>query len=249
MRDSFVFYRSFYEAIAELPDADLASCFRAIADYALNDVEPDTPGIAKTVFRMAKPQIDANTKRYQNGTKGGRPSKEEKPNDNQNVTKPKQSKNQTITKPEPNDNVNVNDNVNENENVNVNDKNNMSSGTSADHTSEYPYKAVIDYLNTKMGTDYKSSSKDSQKHIRARFQEGYKLEDFYTVIDKKVREWKGTEWEKFLRPATLFGTKFESYLNQKGRMNSTQTGGNKFNNFTPRDYDYQDMEKSLLGVK
>lgn len=192
MRDSFVFYRSFYEAIAELPDADLASCFRAIADYALNDVEPDTPGIAKTVFRMAKPQIDANTKRYQNGTKGGRPSKEEKPNDNQNVTKPKPSKNQTITKPEPNDNVNVNDNVNENENVNVNDKNNMSSGTSADHTSEYPYKAVIDYLNTKMGTDYKSSSKDSQKHIRARFQEGYKLEDFYTVIDKKVREWKGT---------------------------------------------------------
>ena len=127
-------------------------------------------------------------------------------------------------------------------------KDNMSSGTSADHTPEYPYKAVIDYLNTKMGTDYKSSSKDSQKHIRARFQEGYKLEDFYTVIDKKVREWKGTEWEKFLRPATLFGTKFESYLNQKGRMNSTHTGGNKFNNFQSRDYDYDDMEKTLLGL-
>lgn len=248
MRDSFVFYRSFYEAIAELPDADLASCFRAIADYALNDVEPDTPGIAKTVFRMAKPQIDANTKRYQNGTKGGRPKGEEKPNDNQNETKPKPSNNHTVTKPEPNVNDNVNDNVNVNENENVNDKNNMSSGTSADHTTEYPYKAVIDYLNTKMGTDYKSSSKDSQKHIRARFQEGYKLEDFYTVIDKKVREWKGTEWEKFLRPATLFGTKFESYLNQKGRMNSTSTGGNKFNNFQSRDYDYDDMEKTLLGL-
>ena len=253
MRDSFVFYRSFYEAIADLPDADLAACFRAISEYALNDIEPEVPGIAKTVFKMAKPQIDANTKRYQNGAKGGRPVKSDADN-NQTITKQKPNNNQTkpkceIRKPNVNDNVNVNDNDNENENVNVNDKNNMSSGTSADHTSEYPYKAVIDYLNTKMGTDYKSSSKDSQKHIRARFQEGYKLEDFYTVIDKKVREWKGTEWEKFLRPAPLFGTKFESYLNQKGRMNSTQTGGNKFNNFTPRDYDYQDMEKSLLGVK
>lgn len=318
MRDSFVFYRSFYEAIEDLPDKELAECFRAIAEYALNDIEPETPGIAKTVFKMAKPQIDANTKRYQNGTKGGRPPKHSKPeieeatearnsweyikwrdqvyerdgyacvmcgskdyievhhkkdfvefpelryelsngitlckqchskiHNSVNQKKPSDNQNKpNVVSSKPN--VNVNDNENVNENENVNDKNNMPSGTSADRTPEYPYKAVIDYLNTKMGTDYKASSKDSQKHIRARFQEGYKLDDFYTVIDKKVREWKGTEWEKFLRPATLFGTKFESYLNQKGRMNSTQTGGNKFNNFQPRDYDYQDMEKSLLGVK
>lgn len=128
-------------------------------------------------------------------------------------------------------------------------KDNMPSGTSADRTPEYPYKAVIDYLNTKLGTDYHSSSKDIRKYIRARCNEGFTYDDFVTVIDKKVREWKETEWEKFLRPSTLFGDKFESYLNQKGRMNSTQTGGNKFNNFQPRDYDYQDMEKSLLGVK
>lgn len=124
---------------------------------------------------------------------------------------------------------------------------NMSSGTSADRTPEYPYKAVIDYLNTKLGTRYLSSSKDTRKHIRDRCDDGFKYEDFVTVIDKKVREWKGTQWEKFLRPETLFGNKFESYLNQTGR-NGSISGGNKFNNFQPRDYDYTDMEKTLLEV-
>lgn len=45
--------------------------------------------------------------------------------------------------------------------------------------------------------------------------EGFSVEDFKTVIDKKYNDWKGTEWEKYLRPETLFGAKFESYLNQK----------------------------------
>ena len=95
MRDSFVFYRSFYEAIADLPDADLAACFRAISEYALNDIEPEVPGIEKTVFKMAKPQIDANNKRYMNGTKGGRPITKSKPIDNQTVTNQKPNNNQT----------------------------------------------------------------------------------------------------------------------------------------------------------
>lgn len=75
------------------------------------------------------------------------------------------------------------------------------------------YNIVVDYLNEKTGMKYKASSKDTQKHIHARIEEGYTVEDFKTVIDKKVSEWTGTEWAKFLRPSTLFGTKFESYLN------------------------------------
>lgn len=50
--------------------------------------------------------------------------------------------------------------------------------------------------------------------MNARLNEGYTVEDFYTVIDKKYDEWQGTEREKYLRPETLFGNKFESYLNQ-----------------------------------
>ena len=52
--------------------------------------------------------------------------------------------------------------------------------------------------------------------------EKYTVEDFYSVIDKKTAEWLNTEQEKYLRPETLFGTKFESYLNQKnGKPKST----------------------------
>lgn len=103
MRDSVVFYRSFYEAIKRLPEKEQAESFRAIMEYALNDKEPEEDGVAMAIYLMAKPQIDANNKRYQNGTKGGR-----------TITKEKPSNNQTITKHEPNVNVNENDNVNVN---------------------------------------------------------------------------------------------------------------------------------------
>lgn len=76
-------------------------------------------------------------------------------------------------------------------------------------------KTIVDYLNNKAGTKYRASTEDTAKHIRARLNENFTLEDFFAVIDKKCAEWMGTEWEKFLRPKTLFGTKFESYLNAK----------------------------------
>lgn len=75
------------------------------------------------------------------------------------------------------------------------------------------YTAVIARLNEKAGTAYRASSKATQGHINARLAEGFTVEDFYTVIDKKCAEWRGTDMEKYLRPETLFGSKFENYLN------------------------------------
>lgn len=75
------------------------------------------------------------------------------------------------------------------------------------------FSAVIDRLNEKAGTNYRASSKATQGHINARIAEGYTLEDFFSVIDKKCAEWRGGEMEKYLRPETLFGSKFENYLN------------------------------------
>lgn len=75
---------------------------------------------------------------------------------------------------------------------------------------------IVNYLNQKLGTRYKANSTNTKKHINARLNEGYKPDDFKTVIDKKCNDWIGTEYEKYLRPETLFGSKFESYLNQSG---------------------------------
>lgn len=76
-------------------------------------------------------------------------------------------------------------------------------------------KLIIDYLNSKAMTNYRATSQTTKKHINARLKEGYKFDDFVTVIDNKTREWMKTDMEKYLRPETLFGSKFESYLNQK----------------------------------
>lgn len=76
-------------------------------------------------------------------------------------------------------------------------------------------KEIIDYLNLKANTNYKYTTSKTQTLIKARYNEGFIIDDFKRVIDNKVSEWKNTEMEKYLRPETLFGTKFESYLNQK----------------------------------
>lgn len=78
-----------------------------------------------------------------------------------------------------------------------------------------PFSEIINYLNEVCKTNYRSKTKKTRELIQARFNDDYNLENFKTVIDKKAREWMGTNMEMYLRPETLFGTKFEGYLNQK----------------------------------
>lgn len=81
------------------------------------------------------------------------------------------------------------------------------------HTDEI--KEIISYLNEKTGSKYRLNTDATKKHINARLDEGFTVDDFKTVIDIKTDEWLGDkDMQKFLRPQTLFGTKFESYLNQ-----------------------------------
>lgn len=76
------------------------------------------------------------------------------------------------------------------------------------------YIYIIGHLNKSTGKNFKASSSKTRSLIDARLKEGYTLEDFYKVIDTKALEWKGTNFEKYLRPETLFGPKFEGYLNE-----------------------------------
>ena len=108
-RDSFIFYRSFYEAISELPKENQADTYDAIMQYALNQKEIELTGISKAIFSLVKPQLDANYKKYENG-KQKKSKKEAK-------VKQNESKAETNV----NDNENVNENVNDNDNDNVGD--------------------------------------------------------------------------------------------------------------------------------
>lgn len=96
------------------------------------------------------------------------------------------------------------------------------------------YINIVDHLNQKAGTKYKATTKKTQTCIHARLEEGFTEDDFITVIDKKCDEWLGTDMEQYLRPETLFGTKFEGYLNAKitpKQKNSTEAPKNSTNEF------------------
>lgn len=81
-------------------------------------------------------------------------------------------------------------------------------------TDSAKIKEIIAYLNDKVGTRYSATSKKSNTHIKARLNEGYSVEDFKLVIDQKHKDWYNTEYSEYLRPETLFGNKFEGYLNK-----------------------------------
>ena len=83
---------------------------------------------------------------------------------------------------------------------------------------------IIEYLNLKTGSKFKPTTKPYIQAIRSRLKEGYTVDDFKTVIDKKCREWKGTKLEKYLTPKTLFApSHFDTYLNSNEMAAMTDT--------------------------
>lgn len=82
-------------------------------------------------------------------------------------------------------------------------------------SQKIPYERIVDYLNRKTNSHYRPTSKATRRLIKARYNEGFTDADFKTVIDKKCTEWlQDANMAQYLRPETLFGTKFEAYLNQ-----------------------------------
>lgn len=216
MKESFVLYRSVYEAVKDLPDEMFREWVLAVMEYGLNQKEPETP-IGKAAVGSVRKWMDEDNARYtrvcernrQNGKKGGRPKTQENPvgfSGNPN---------------KPNGAVWGLDTDTDTDTDNKKEK---------EHKKE---KEIVDYLNQKTGKAFRASSEKTRTLIRARIREGYSEADFKKVIDNKCNDWlSDPERAQYLRPETLFGTKFESYLNQKPVI---RTGG--FRNFTERTDD------------
>ncbi|PAY11504.1 conserved phage C-terminal domain-containing protein [Bacillus sp. 7705b] len=96
-----------------------------------------------------------------------------------------------------------------------------------------PYKLIIDLLNKVSGKNYRSATQKTRSLIKARWNEGFRFNDFKHVILVKTQEWlNDPEMNKFIRPETLFGTKFENYLNQKGGRQFDSSPSNETNQYT-----------------
>lgn len=81
---------------------------------------------------------------------------------------------------------------------------------------------IIEYLNEKTNKNYTTKNKSTIKDIQSRIKEGYVFDDFKYVIDIKASQWMNTEMEQYLRPQTLFGNKFNSYINERPITNGKQ---------------------------
>ena len=111
-----------------------------------------------------------------------------------------------------------------------------------------PYSKIVDYLNSVLNSQYRSSTSKTRDLIKARWNEGFRLEDFKTVIDKKSAEWlDDKKMEVYLRPPTLFGPKFENYLNQLSD-DSSEDEEKMMEKYRKDDLVLTDEEREELGL-
>lgn len=201
MKDNFLLKKSQQEVFETLTDEEAGKLIKGIFKYMQNG-DSELSGVMKAIFIPIKNDIDKNEERYkkicernkENGSKGGRPKTQE----TQSVIL------KTQENPKKPDNNHISYITNHNSNNQI-------------------INNIIDYLNNKLNSKFKSNTKNTLIKINARLNEGYNLDDFIVVIDKKYDEWIGTEFEKYLCPETLFGNKFEKYLNQKVTKKNSNT--------------------------
>lgn len=236
MKDSFLISTGYYEQIKALSVEQRGILFTAIMAHECGDDMPELDAVTNMAFLFIKKDLDENRQRYEekckanaaNGAKGGRPKKSER-----FLEKPSESEKseQFLEKPKKADN--------DNEYDNDNDINNILSGKSR------PYQQIIDYLNQKTGKRFRVS-KEAKRCINARFDDGFTLDDFKKVIDNKCAVWKDDpKMDEYLRPITLFSTKFESYLQERS---GRKVNKNRFNNFeNSQKYDFAAIEAAALN--
>ncbi|MFD6509348.1 conserved phage C-terminal domain-containing protein [Bacillus sp. NPDC060175] len=125
----------------------------------------------------------------------------------------------------------------------TNKTNNTTSSSDEDNKeSPIPYEDIVSYLNEKIGKSFKHKTAKTRTLINARFKDGFTIEDFKQVIDIKTAQWlTDSNMNQYLRPETLFGTKFEGYLNEKikgaGSNASSGSVGGKDSSFINK-YDF-----------
>jgi hypothetical protein len=195
MRDSIIFYRSFYESVEGMSSIVKAEVYDAIFKYALDFKEPEfTDNVAKALFTLIKPQLDANIKRFENG---------KKPKTKRNESKTEAKDKQKESKVEANNNVNNNVNNNDNNIVPFQERVN---GFLNWFNSEF-------VKHGKQQAKFRTLNNQTESNLK-KLLDKYSIDEWNYAFENMIKsEWvienKNATPDHFLRPAN-----FEKYLNQ-----------------------------------
>ena len=244
-KDNFLVNLDDYQAVRNFSNEEAGKLFHTICRYNLGEEIGDLEDKIQVAFNFFKNRLDKYHKNWEktrnekikSGRLGGLAKKA-------NATFAKQKK-QTIA----NVAVNVNDNVNDN--VNVNDIKKKASPSDE-------IMIILEDLNKRIKSKkgFSPSTQCNQSLIKARMSEGFTVENFITVNEKKVKQWlHDPEMSKYLRPATLYGNKFDGYLNEVvcdlPATNSNSLNKNKFQSADERriENNKKIFEESLVEIK
>lgn len=228
---SLTLFAEYIELASILKEEEQKDFYFKIIQFVFYDIEP-SKFISKqeeVIWKNLIRPIKISKQNSLNGIKGGRPQKSETETEIKSELKTEtesETESTYMSMSMSNSKCNLNSIIN-----NCFPKNHEEIITK-------PYKQIIDHLNKIAGTHYKYTSKKTQDKIKARLNEGFTLDDFIVVIDKKFWEWKGTDFEQYMRPETLFGNKFESYLNQPAKKITTK-------DIKLDDDFYRDVQKAM----
>ena len=228
-REALLFYKSFEEAIGLLPDQDQLKAYRAIIRYGLYGEEPQLDGVSGAVFLLAKPQIDANNRRYENGKQGGRPKKADC---NQDETKEKPKDNQEATESE------AKEKEKEKEKEKVKETNNKAAKAQAELIFETLWKEYPE----KKG---KGRISDADKRKIAAIGEEHMLR----ALQRYKQDVNSTDWKHWQNGSTWFHSGYIDYLDENyERTNQGRAANSRFNNGIERGDDMTALELNLLAI-
>ena len=244
-KDNFLVNLDDYQAVRNFSNEEAGKLFHTICRYNLGEEIGDLEDKIQVAFNFFKNRLDKNRKnwektrneRIKSGRKGGLAKQA-------NANFAKQNK-QTLA------NVAVSDNVNVSDSVSVNDNKKKASPSDEIIT-------ILEDLNNKIKSKkgFSPLAQCNQNLIKARMSEGFTVENFITVNEKKVKQWlHDPEMSKYLRPATLYGNKFDGYLNEVvcdlPATNSNSLNRNKFQSVDERriENNKKVFEESLMEIK
>lgn len=209
-------FDSYIDAGQKLKPSERKEYYCALVEYLAYGKEPERlKGSSDAIWTAIFPSLELSRKRSESGSKGG----QKKQANQELATKQNEDllASKTASKTEANTVANgkANGVAKSKSNSKSNSKEDISNDISKKKGADLStITEIVDYLNEKANTSYRPSAEYAKTHIRARLREGFTIDDFKTVIDGRVKAWANNpKMSEYLRPQTLFGTKFESYLN------------------------------------